>query len=63
MDGAWAVGAGSYGVAQIQDVHAANMPDFWEHWMIPKFNVAWAYGIWKDWQDRGLNGWLQWMCY
>jgi len=63
MDGAYAVGNGSYGVAQIQDVHAAGIPDFWEHWMIPEFNIAWAYGIWRDWQNRGLNGWLQWTCY
>lgn len=64
LDGAWAVGAGSYGVFQLQaSAHAAGIPDFWEHWMMPEYNVAWAYLIWADREAQGRDGWAQWSTY
>lgn len=65
LDGALAVSAGGdYGVYQLHaEAHAPGIPDFWEHWMLPEYNIAWAYGIWAGRQSVGGNGWLQWSCY
>ena len=63
LDGSWASNQGNYGVFEINEVHAKGIPDFWEHWMVPEFNVAWAYGIWLGRENEGRNGWLQWGCY
>lgn len=58
LDGQNATNGFSYGVFQLHaDTHAKFILDFWEHWMIPEFNVAWAYGIWSD------GGWKQWDCW
>jgi hypothetical protein len=51
-----AVGGNNYGLFQLSDIHARAIPDFWEHWMIPEFNVAWAFGFYSD------GGWSPWGC-
>src|SRR3990172_6983656 len=56
LDGAWAVGGSSYGVFQINAIHAYRWPDFWEAWMIAERNVAWAYELWAE------QGWRPWSC-
>lgn len=54
----FAVGAGSYGLMQIQaSVHAWKWPTFWEDWMIPERNLQYA---WEIYQGRG---WYAWSCF
>lgn len=53
-----AVGAGSYGLMQIQaSVHSWKWPTFWEDWMIPERNLEYA---WEIYQGRG---WYAWSCF
>jgi len=52
-----AVGAGSWGLWQIQaSVHAAKWPDFWQSWSDPLRNTEYA---WEIYQSRG---WAAWSC-
>jgi hypothetical protein len=46
----------SYGLFQINEIHAARFPDFWTHWMDPVTNTEWAYSIWS------AQGWYPWSC-
>jgi hypothetical protein len=57
LDGNWAHSSTGYGLFQINAVHAWRWPDFWEAWMDPYKNTAWAYEIWLDW-----GGWSAWTC-
>jgi len=53
-----AVGAGSYGLMQIQaNVHAHKWPSFWDDWMIAERNLEYA---WEIYQGRG---WWAWSCF
>lgn len=54
-----AVGAGSYGLWQIQaSVHAWKWPDFWAGgWSDPVRNTEYA---WEIYQGRG---WYAWSCF
>ena len=54
-----AVGAGSYGLFQIQaSVHAHKFADFWEAWMNPWRNAEYA---WVVYVSRGYS-WAAWSC-
>jgi hypothetical protein len=46
----------SFGLWQIWSGHAARWPTFWEEWMIPEVNTAWAYELWQE------QGWAIWDC-
>ncbi len=51
------IGSGAnYGGFQINAVHARRFPDFWESWMDPAKNTAWAFQIWSE------QGWRPWAC-
>lgn len=50
------VSKGNYGGFQINAVHEARFPDFWESWMDPVKNTSWAYEIWSE------QGWKPWGC-
>jgi hypothetical protein len=51
------IGSGAnYGGFQINQVHARRFPDFWESWMDPEKNTAWAFQIWSE------QGWRPWAC-
>lgn len=53
-----AVGAGSYGLFQIQaSVHAWKWPSFWDDWMIPERNLEYAWAIYQG------RGWYAWSCF
>jgi hypothetical protein len=57
LDGNWAIGAGSYGLFQIQaSYHAARFPGFWERWQEAEFNIMMAYTLWSE------QGWGPWSC-
>ena len=57
LDGIYAVSSrNSYGLFQINSIHARRFPDFWESWMDPAKNTAWAYQIWSE------QGWRPWSC-
>lgn len=46
----------SWGLWQINAIHAYRRPDFWSGWMIPEVNTAWAYELWQE------QGWGIWDC-
>jgi hypothetical protein len=51
------IGAGAnYGGFQINAVHAGRFPGFWESWMDPAQNTAWAFQLWSE------QGWRPWAC-
>ena len=56
LDGIFATSGSSYGVFQLNGIHARRFPGFWEKWMDPATNVAWAYQIWSE------QGWRPWSC-
>ncbi len=48
---------GDYGIFQLHAAtHALGIADFWQRWMDPAANAAWAYQIYSD------GGWRQWSC-
>jgi hypothetical protein len=49
-------GGANYGGFQINAVHARRFPDFWESWMDPAKNTAWAFQLWSE------QGWRPWAC-
>ena len=51
-----AVSRGNYGLFQINAIHAYRWPTFWERWMIPEINTAWAYELYLE------QGWGIWGC-
>lgn len=66
----YAVGAGSYGLMQIQaSVHAHKWPDFWlGGWQNPVRNLEYAWEIYHGYTDElGVfhpgRGWSAWSCY
>jgi hypothetical protein len=57
LDGIFAASSrSSYGLFQINSVHARRFPEFWESWMDPAKNTAWAFQIWSE------QGWRPWSC-
>lgn len=50
------IGKGGYGGFQINPVHIARFPDFWQSWTDPVKNTSWAYEIWSE------QGWKPWGC-
>ena len=48
LDGIFATSGSSYGLFQLNGIHARRFPDFWEKWMDPVTNVARAYQIWTE---------------
>jgi len=57
LDGVFATSSrSSYGLFQINAIHARRFPDFWESWMDPSKNTAWAFQIWSE------QGWRPWSC-
>lgn len=46
----------NYGLFQLNVVHAASMPGFWEQWMEPAWNVSQAFSLWTS------QGWRPWAC-
>lgn len=57
LDGIFATSSrSSYGLFQINAVHARRFPEFWESWMDPARNTAWAFQIWSE------QGWRPWSC-
>lgn len=56
LDGVFASSGSSYGLFQINHIHARRFPDFWESWMNPAKNTAWAFQIWSE------QGWRPWSC-
>jgi hypothetical protein len=55
-DGVYASSRTGYGLFQINPIHVRRFPDFWESWMDPEKNTAWAYQIWAE------QGWRPWAC-
>ena len=47
----------SFGLFQLNQVHAYRWPTFWSEWMIPEVNIAWAYELWLE------SGWSIWDCW
>lgn len=41
---------------QINSIHAYRFAGFWERWMEPEVNTAWAFEIWLE------QGWAPWAC-
>ena len=59
LDGNYAVGAGSYGLFQIQaSFHAARFPGFWERWWEVEFNTMMAYTLYVE----SGRSWGPWSC-
>jgi hypothetical protein len=56
LDGAYASSGSSWGLFQINAIHASKFPGFWEQWMDPAVNAQWAYQIWLQ------QGWYPWSC-
>lgn len=56
LDGAAAVGGSSYGLFQINAIHAYRWPEFWDGWMDPAKNTDWAFQLWSE------QGWIPWSC-
>lgn len=56
LNGTAAVGGSSYGLFQINAVHAYRWPDFWDEWMDPTKNAEWAFQLWSE------QGWNPWTC-
>ena len=52
LDGIFATSGSSYGLFQLNGIHARRFPDFWEKWMDPVTNVPWAYQIWPEQWSR-----------
>lgn len=52
-----AIGAGSYGLWQLNSIHAYRWPSFWENWSDPEMNTAWAFELW---QEQGFSPWSCW---
>lgn len=51
------IGAGAnYGGFQINSIHARRFPSFWDSWMDPVKNTAWAFELWAE------QGWKPWGC-
>jgi len=46
----------SFGLFQLNQVHAYRWPTFWSEWMIPEVNTAWAYELYLE------QGWGIWEC-
>ena len=46
----------SFGLMQINSIHAYRFAGFWERWMEPEVNTAWAFEIWLE------QGWAPWAC-
>ena len=44
----------SYGLMQINSIHAHRFPDFWESWMIPERNIQMGYELYLE---SGLSPW------
>lgn len=47
----------SYGLFQINAIHASRFPGFWEAWMDPVTNANWAFELWSE------RGWQPWSCF
>jgi hypothetical protein len=47
----------SWGLWQINAIHAWRWPNFWESWMNPEVNTAWAYELYQE------QGWTPWDCW
>lgn len=47
-------GSYDYGLFQLNEIHAAKWPEFWEMWADPYWNTAKAYELWVD------QGWRPW---
>lgn len=56
LNGTAAVGGSSYGLFQINAVHAYRWPEFWDEWMDPTKNTDWAFQLWSE------QGWSPWTC-
>ncbi len=56
LDGAFAQSRSSYGLFQINAVHARRWSDFWDSWMDPTKNTQWAFQLWSE------QGWRPWNC-
>lgn len=56
LAGTAAVGGSSYGLFQINAVHAYRWPQFWDEWMDPTKNTEWAFQLWSE------QGWSPWTC-
>lgn len=57
LDGIYAQSSrNSYGLFQINAIHARRFPEFWDSWMDPAKNTAWAFQIWSE------QGWRPWNC-
>jgi len=47
----------SYGLFQINSIHAYRFVGFWERWMEPEYNTMMAYTLWSE------QGWAPWDCW
>jgi hypothetical protein len=47
----------SWGLWQINAIHAWRWPDFWSDWDDPEVNTQWAYELWQE------SGWGIWDCH
>ena len=47
----------SYGVMQLNSIHAYKWPDFWERWMEPEWNIAHAHELYLE---QGFRPWSCW---
>jgi len=56
LDGAFAHSRSSYGLFQINAVHARRWADFWDSWTDPAKNTQWAFQLWSE------QGWRPWNC-
>lgn len=46
----------SFGLFQLNSIHAGRCPGFWENWDDPAWNTACAYSLWVE------QGWAPWDC-
>jgi Lysozyme like domain len=56
LDGNWATDGYSYGLFQINAIHADRWADFWSAWSDPVKNTEWAFEIYSE------QGWSPWSC-
>jgi hypothetical protein len=56
LDDPSATNGTSYGLFQINEIHAGRFPDFWEAWTDPVTNATWAFELWSE------DGWQPWSC-